>query len=44
MVLELVKGFALVGFHHIRHKLLGVYVKHLGVRAVLQQLVANCMH
>ena len=44
MVLELVKGLALVGFNHIRDKLLGVDVENLGFGAVGQQLVANGVH
>ena len=44
VVFELVKGLALVGFHHIRDKLLGMDVQHLGVGLVEQQLVAHSMH
>ena len=43
-VLELVKCFALIGFNHIRHKLLSVNVENFGVGPVSQQLVSHRMH
>ena len=44
MLLELVKGFALIGFDHVRNKLFGMDIQDFGVRLVLQQLVAHSMH
>ena len=31
----------MIGLDHIRHKLFGMDIEHLGVRSVLQQFVAN---
>ena len=44
ILLELIKGFALIGLDHIRNKLLGMDIQHLGVRSVNQQLVAYGVH
>ena len=42
-LLELVESLALVGFNHIRDKLLGVDVENFGARVISQQLVADGM-
>ena len=41
---EIVKSLALVGFNHIRDKLLGMDVENFGGRVVGQQLIADGMH
>ena len=43
-VLEFLKGFALVGLDHVRHKLLGMDVQDLGRRLVGEQTIACSVH
>ena len=41
---EVIKSLALVGFNHIRDKLLGMDVENFGGRVVGEQLIADGMH
>ena len=41
---EFIKRLALVGFDHIRHKLLGMDVEHFGAGHIGQQAVTHGMH